>query len=113
MCFMIRHISVFTFNSQCPNGKSKAENIAAVRAFMEQNIPALYPPIRVQYVYTSAMDTPELPDEAPVMFGDLIQIIDFDTAEDAAGYAPSEAHTKLVEFSGAMLNKVTAIDFEV
>ena len=110
---MIRHISVFTFNSQSPNGKSKAENIAAVRAFMEENVPALYAPIRAQRVYVSALDTPELPDEAPVMFGDLIQIVDFDTAEDAAGYAPSEAHTKLVAFSGAMLKKVTAIDYEV
>ena len=47
------------------------------------------------------------------MFGDLIQVVDFDSAEDAAGYPASKAHMDLVEFSTPMLKKVTAIDFEM
>lgn len=109
---MIRHISVFSFKDQSPDGKSKAENIAAVRDFL-QDVPTLYPSMRAQYVYASSMETPPLPDDAPVLFGDLIQIMDFDTAEDAAGYGPSEAHTKLQILSGEMMRKVTAIDFEM
>ena len=109
---MIRHISVFSFKDQSPDGKSKAENIAAVRDCL-QGIPAQYPSIRAQYVYAAAMEAPPLPDDAPVLFGDLIQIIDFDTAQDAAGYGPSQAHAKLQELSEGMMRKVTAIDFEM
>ena len=57
--------------------------------------------------------TPALPDDAPVMFGDLVQIADYDTPEDAAAYPPSKTHMDLVEFSTPMLKKVTAIDFEM
>lgn len=107
---MIRHISIFTFLDQPTNGKSKEENIAAVRAYLEK-VPQLYPAMKHSQVGVTLGGTPDLPDDAPVMFGDLIQIADYDTVEDANGYPPSKAHMDLVEFSTPMLKKVTAIDF--
>lgn len=109
---MIRHISVFTFLDAPTNGKTKAENIETVRAFLEQ-IPGLYPAMKSQVIGTTLGGTPVLPDDAPVMFGDLVQIADYAAAEDAAGYAASRAHTELVELSSPMMKKVTSIDFEL
>lgn len=109
---MIRHISVFTFLDEPANGKTKAENMETVRAYLEK-VPELYPPIKSQYIGVTLGGTPVLPDDAPVMFGDLVQVIDYDNAEDANGYPPSKAHMDLVEFSTPMLKKVTAIDYEM
>lgn len=105
---MVRHISVFTFKDT----PDKQKNIEAVRAYLE-TVPSLYPAVRRQVIGSPAADTPCLPDDAPVMFGDLIQVADFDTLEDAGGYPASEAHAKLAEFSTPMLKKVTAIDYVV
>ena len=109
---MIRHISVFTFMDEPQNGKTKAENIAAARAYLEK-VPELYPPIKKQVVAAAVGDAPPLPDEATVMFGDLVQIMDFDSMEDANGYVPSAAHLGLMELTDPVMKKVTAIDFEV
>ena len=105
---MIRHISIFTFRDT----PDKQENIQTIRAYLEQ-VPALYPAIRNSVVAVPAVPTDPLPDDAPVMFGDLIQIADYDTLEDANGYPPSRAHMDLVALSTPMLKKVTAMDFEV
>lgn len=78
-----------------------------------ERVPQLYTPIRRQVIASTLGGTPALPDDAPVMFGDLIQIADYDNAEDANGYPPSKAHMYLVEFSTPMMKKVTAIDFEI
>ncbi len=109
---MVRHISVFTFLDEPANGKTKAENMETVRAYLE-TVPQLYPAMRRQVIGTTLGGTPSLPDDAPVMFGDLVQIADYDNAEDANAYPPSKAHMDLVEFSTPMLKKVTAIDFEL
>ena len=109
---MIRHISVFTFLENPENGKTKEENIAEVRAYLEK-IPALYPAIKNQIIGGTLGGTPPMPDDAPVLFGDLVQIADYETVEDAMGYGPSQAHGGLVELSGPMMKKVTSIDFEV
>ena len=108
---MVRHISVFTFLDEPNNGKTKAENIQIVKEYLER-CPELYPPMKSTQVGVTLGGTPDLPEDAPVMFGDLIQIADYDTPEDAAGYPPSKAHTDLMALSDPMLKKVTAIDFE-
>ncbi len=105
---MIRHISVFTFKDT----PDKQKNIETVKAYLE-TVPDLYPAIRHQQIGSQVAETPNLPDDAPVMFGDLIQVADFDTLDDANGYPASEAHTKLTEFSTPMLKKVTAIDYSL
>ena len=107
---MVRHISVFTFLEKSSNGKTKAENVETVRACLE-TVPGLYPVIRRQTMGVTLGGPPALPEDALVMFGDLIQIIDFDSEEDAAGYLRSDAHLRLTEAASPMLKKVTAIDF--
>lgn len=105
---MIRHISVFSFK----NTPEKQKNLEEVKAFLEQ-IPDLYSPAKNQKLYLPAAPTPELPEDAPVLFGDLIQVVDFETLADAEGYPTSEAHAKLADFSTPMMKKVTVIDYLV
>ena len=105
---MIRHISIFTFR----DAPDKQKNIETVKAYLE-TVPDLYPVMKAQFIGVPVAPTPDLPDDAPFMFGDLIQVADFDTPEDAAGYPASAAHTRLAEFSTPILKKVTAIDYEV
>lgn len=109
---MIRHISVFTLVDNAPNGKTKQENIEIIWAYLEK-VPEMYPAIVSQQIGVSiGGDVPDLPEGASPLFGDLVQIADFHTVEDANGYPPSKAHMDLVELSNPMLEKVTAIDFE-
>lgn len=105
---MIRHISVFSFLDT----PDKQKNIETVRAYLD-TVPAQYPAMKAQVIASQVAETPCLPDDAPVLFGDLIQVADFDTPEGAAGYPASQAHAKLAEFSTPMLKKVTAIDYVV
>ena len=106
---MIRHISMFIFKDL----PEKAENIAAVRSYLEK-IPAMNQSIRDQQVYTTVPGPePDLPEGASPLFGDLVQIIDFDTVKDAQDYPASKAHMDLVALSDPMLKHVAAMDFEV
>ena len=105
---MIRHISVYTFLDT----PDKQKNMETVREYLEK-VPQLYPAIKSQYVRVGLGTAPVLPDDAPVLFGDMVQVIDYETLEDANGYPPSKAHMDLVEFSSPMLKKVTTIDYEM
>lgn len=108
---MYRHISVFTFKDIGGNGKTKAENMEIVRAYLEK-VPALYPAMRACQVGVAIPgEIPDLPEGACPLFGDLVQIADYETMEDMNGYPPSQAHMDLVALSDPMLEKVTAIDF--
>lgn len=109
---MVRHISIFTFLDAPANGKTKEENIRIVKAYLEK-VPGLFPAMKNQVIGETLPGNPALPDEAPVMFGDLVQIADYDTEEDAASYPPSRVHGDLVELSTPMLKKVTSIDFHI
>ena len=109
---MIRHISVFTFSDTPKNGKTKAENIETIRAYLE-GVPAMYPAMKASQIGVAIPgEAPDLPPGACPLFGDLVQIADYETLEDANGYPPSKAHMDLVALSDPMLEKVTAIDFE-
>ncbi len=105
---MIRHVSIFSLRDV----PEKRENLAELQALLEQ-VPGLYPPARRQRLYRPAAPAPALPEDAPILFGDLIQIVDFETSADAEGYPDSEAHRMLAERSGPALKKVTAMDYEV
>ena len=109
---MIRHISIFTFLDEPSNGRTKAENIRIVREYLEK-VPEQFPAMKNQVVGVSVGGAPALPDDAPVMNGDLVQTADYDTPEDAASYPPSKVHMDLVELTAPMLKKVTVIDFEM
>ena len=108
---MIRHISVFSFSDTPANGRTKAENIETVRAYLEK-VPSLYPAMKAQQIGVGIPgDVPDLPEGACPIFGDLVQIADYETLEDCNGYPPSKAHMDLVALSDPMLGTVTAIDF--
>jgi hypothetical protein len=109
---MIRHISQFRMEPQPTGGKTLEENIAALEAFLNA-LPEQEKSIVGCHVAHSVTQAPELPDEAPVMFTQVVQMIDFLTPEDAAAYPASAAHQALVEFSQGMVKKVVAIDFEI
>lgn len=109
---MYRHISVFTFKDNAANGRSKAENIEIVRAYLEK-VPGLYPAMKACQIGVAIPgEVPDLPEGACPLFGDLVQIADYETLDDLNGYPPSKAHMDLVALSDPMLEKVTAIDFE-
>ena len=109
---MYRHISVFTFSEKPKNGRTKVENMETIRTYLE-NVPSLYPAMKASQVGVAIPgEVPDLPEGACPIFGDLVQIADYDTLEDLNGYPPSKAHMDLVALSDPMLEKVTAIDFE-
>ncbi len=44
------------------------------------------------------------------MFGDLMQICDFETPDDAQSYPRSEAHAALEKIATPLLQKITVMD---
>lgn len=52
------------------------------------------------------------PKGAGPAFGDVIQIIDFATKEELEAYPASPAHQKILK-EGPVMDKVTAIDYEI
>ena len=105
---MIRHISIFKFR----NIPERDDNIAQIRAYLEA-MPSHCPIIKNQVIAVPAVSTPEVPEDAPMMFGDLVQICDFENAADAGAYPASAAHIQLTKLSASMMQKVTAIDYEL
>ena len=105
---MIRHISIFKFK----NMPDKEENIVRVQAYLEA-MPSHCPLIKNQVIAVPVVPTPEVPEDAPMMFGDLVQICDFESTADANAYPATAAHIQLTEFSASMMQKVTAIDYEL
>lgn len=98
---MIRHISVFTLENkeELPLLKSLLEETA-------QNCPLIKSSQIGENITTPPKENLKGPD-----FGDMVQIINFDTVKDANAYPASEAHRYLFKNSPKM-KKVTAIDFE-
>ena len=109
---MIRHISMFQMEPHPANGKTVAENTQALVDFLNE-LPAQEPSIVGNRVASYAGRQPELPEEAPVMFHQVVQMIDFAKPEDAAAYPESQAHKSLMAFTQGMVKKVSTIDFEI
>ena len=109
---MIRHISMFQMEPKPKNGKTVEENVKDLVAFLEK-LPEQEPSIAGCRVASYAGRQPELPEEAPVMFHQVVQMIDFAKPEDAAAYPESQAHKSLMAFTQGMVKKVSAIDFEI
>lgn len=103
---MVRHISVFVFRDV----PEKGQNIQQVRDFLE-TLPAICPLVKNQVIAEPAASTPILPEDAPTMFGDLVQICDFDSVADAGAYPATEGHIQLAHLATPLLQKVTVIDY--
>ena len=109
---MIRHISMFHMDPSPANGCTVEENMASLRAFLE-DFQALDPRIVGCRVGVS-VDTPqEIPAGASVLLTQVILMLDFARSEDAAAFPASEAHQELMAFSKGMVSQVAAIDFEI
>ncbi len=109
---MFKHISIFAFSNAPSNGKTKEENIKMAEEYLA-TIPDKYPAVSSQQVFRSLAPAPhDMPDDAPVIIGDLVQIMSFETKEGLDGYAPSEAHRGLIELTDPVMKKVTAFDYE-
>lgn len=93
------------------NGKTMAENIAALQEHLKK-LPEMNPDILACQVGVS-MGGPDGPADAPCMFTDVAQVIDFADPKGAMEYPASKAHMSLVEFTQGMVEKVVAIDYEI
>lgn len=98
---MIRHISVFTLENK--------KELSLLKSLLEET--AKNCPLIQKSQIGENIATPPAADLKGPDFGDIVQIIDFDTIEDANAYPTSEAHKYLFKNSPKM-KKVTAIDFE-
>lgn len=97
---MIRHVSVFTLKNK--------EEIPAFMHLLEE-VGQTCPLIVSSQIGTNIT---HLPEGVPgPKFGDVIQIIDFNTKKDADNYPQSKEHLKRVE-QGPIMQEVTAIDFK-
>jgi len=107
---MIKHISMFSFKGDA-GGKTKEENINEVRQLL-LDLPSQIPFILTNEVGAQIKNTPETGADAPPVY-DLVQIITFETPENAAAYPAHPAHLDLVRRSDAMVEKMAMIDYEV
>ncbi len=110
---MYRHISIFSFLSDPKNGKTKEENIRDAEEYLA-TVTDKYPAAKKQTVARMTGEVPDhMPADAPVILGDLVQIMDFDSKEDMDGYAPSDAHKGLIKLTELTVGKVAAIDYKI
>lgn len=103
---MVRHISIFTFQDV----PDKPLHIQQIRGVLE-TLPAVCSTVKTQTVAVSALPVPTPPEDAPELFGDLVQVCEFDSPEDAAAYPHTEGHQRLVRLAAPVLRKVTVIDY--
>lgn len=103
---MIRHISMFFMKDE---KKETKELIIQKLRELENKLPH----ISGYAVGSDCMERPPGGMPGVPEFGDVVQIIDFETAEDAAAYPKNPGHIKLMEETGEYIEKVTAIDVEL
>ena len=99
---MIRHVSVFTLKD-----KNKIDDFIVLLNGVGQTCPLIVNSQVGKNIAHLPPEGLEGPD-----FGDVIQLIDFQSKEDADLYPQSKEHLKLFHDGPEML-KVTAIDFEL
>lgn len=107
---MIKHITVFTIDAT-----HGAKGIAQMKAALDEAA-ASSPLVRASESGTMlppAPGAPQPPEGAGPAWGDVVQILTFDTREDADAYPASPAHDALLAKTEGLVVSATAIDFEV
>lgn len=97
---MYRHISIFTLKD-----KDKMNDFIALLKEVGEQAPSV---VR----YEVGKNFGKAPDGPGPDFGDVIQILDFETMEDLNAWPATEQHIRLMK-EGPENEKVTAIDYEV
>lgn len=95
---MIRHVSVFTLKD-----KNEINNFVQLLKEIDHCPLVVHNQIGVNITNT-IKDGPD--------FGDVIQMIDFNSQEELDAYPTSKAHLKLIN-EGPEMEKVTAIDYRL
>lgn len=98
---MYRHISIFTLKDN-----NKMNHLISLLNEVGDNC-KLIVRSQVGTNITKVLQEGQGPD-----FGDIIQMIDFETQEDLKAYPASKEHLELLH-NGPEMIKVTAIDFEI
>jgi len=101
---MIKHIVMWTLKDQAL-GKSKAENLAAMKALLEE-LPAKIPGVVALEVATTGLF-----ESVPATEIALYTV--FKTREDLMAYAVHPEHLKVGEFVKAVAAERRVIDYEV
>lgn len=105
---MIRHISVFTVNTQ-----HKEENISALvkMLLIVQKTCSFACGGMVMRSVENNIEPPNVEDDP--IFGDVIQILDFLDKDSAAQYPSCAAHLELLKKSLPIVDQAATIDFEL
>lgn len=104
--FMVRHISMFFIKKE----KKEARRLIIKKL---QELEKKLGNITDYILGSDCMErfTREIP--GVLEFGDIVQIIDFETVEEATAYPQNPGHIKLMEEVGEYVEKVTAIDIKL
>lgn len=94
---MYRHISIFTLKD-----KNETERFVSMLKEVGNNPTVINNEIGTNVTKTDG--------EGPA-FGDIVQVIDFETKEALDAYPASKEHMKLLQ-EGPVMEKVSAIDYE-
>jgi hypothetical protein len=97
---MYRHVSIFTLKE-----KENTETFIALLKEVSEEAPSV---VR----YEIGRNFGKAPDGPGPDFGDIIQILDFETIEDLNAWPATQEHIRLLR-EGPENEKVTAIDYEV
>ncbi len=101
---MIKHIVMWTLKDQA-GGKSKTENLATMKALLEQ-LPAKVPGVVELEVATSGLF-----ESIPAT--DIVLYTVFKTKQDLKAYAVHPEHLKVVEFVKSVVAERRVLDYEV
>lgn len=103
---MVKHISIFYLKAE-----NKEDNEALLLKYLAQM------ESKLEHIcgYVSGKDCMQRPPKGITglpMFGDAVQVIDFENRDSADDYPNHPAHRELMEKAGAMIENVAAIDIE-
>lgn len=104
---MIRHVSVFFFKEGVTEEEKK--DVERTLVELEKRLTGI-----VDYhVGVHCLPQPVHKADDTPMFGELVQIIDFENRDVAERYPQNEAHMKMLAATCSYIEKVVAIDFEL
>ena len=104
---MIRHISIFFLKDGVTKEEKGHVEIALGELKNELTGIADY------RTGTNCLPPPPLGAANAPRFGDLVQVIDFVSREEAKNYPGHSGHRKLLEATSAYMKEVIAVDFEL
>ena len=103
---MVRHVSIFFLKEQTQ------ENIEKMLQALRRATDA-YPGVVHSTVAQAIAPERALPRGQGPAFGDVVQIIEFDSLRRAEDYPMSPAHLALMQETSELVQNVSVVDFEI